>query len=64
MDLIFLIQLLSESRHLTAFEARDLDRSPALGGPGHGGEHELQNGFLTKSVGDDLQAAALGSLLS
>ena len=42
-----------------ATEVSDFDCSPALGGPGHGGEHQLEDGFLTESVGDNLQAAAL-----
>ena len=59
MGLVFAVQLLSESRHLTAFEVGDLDRSPALGSPGHGGEHQLEDSFLAEGIRNDLQAPAL-----
>ena len=59
MGLVFLIQFLSDARHLSAFEVGDLDRAPALGGAYHGAEHKLEDRLLAEGVGDDLEAPAL-----
>ena len=59
LGLVFVIELGSEGWHLAALEVRDLDRSPALGGSGHGGEHELEDGLLAEGVGYDIEAPAL-----
>ncbi len=59
MCLVFLIEFLFNSLHLAPFESGDLDRPPASGSPGHGGENELEDELLAKGVGYDLQAPAL-----
>ncbi len=59
LGLVFLVELGPEGSHLPSLEVGDLDGAPALGGAGHGGEHELEDGFLAEGVGDDLQAPAL-----
>lgn len=56
---VFLIEFLLEGLHLTALEIGDLDGPPALGGPGHGGEHQFQHRFFAPGIGDDLQTPAL-----
>ena len=40
-------------------ELGDFDGAPSLGGADERAEHQLQNGSLAESVGDDLEAAAL-----
>ena len=52
-------ELLSEGVDLAALELGEADPAPALGGAGHGAEHELEDGALTEGVGDDLQPATL-----
>jgi drug/metabolite transporter (DMT)-like permease len=56
--LVFLVEVFSERRHLTALERGDLDRAPALGGPDHGAEHELENGFLGTALPNSLSYMA------
>jgi hypothetical protein len=56
---VVLIELLPEGGHLAALEPGDPERSPTLGGAGHGAEHQFQNRLLAERVGDDLQAPAL-----
>ena len=51
LGLVFVIELGSEGLHLAALEVRDPDRSPALGGSGYGGEHELEEAFWPKPLG-------------
>ena len=57
--LVVLVQFPSQSVHLASFEAGDLERTPSLGSPDHGGEHELEHRLLSEGVGDDLHPAAL-----
>jgi hypothetical protein len=59
LGLVVVIELLSEGSHLAALELGDADRAPALGGPGHGAEHQLEDRLLAERVGDDLETAAL-----
>jgi hypothetical protein len=44
------IEFLAGSFHLKALDVGLLDCSSALGGPGHGGEHELESVFCTGGV--------------
>jgi len=59
--LIFLVEFGAQRRHLASLEVGDLDGPPALGGPCHGGEHELENQLFAKCVGNDLEPPATRS---
>ena len=59
LGLVFAVELLSDSAHLTALEFADPDGAPALGGADHGAEHELEDGLFAEGVGDDLEPPAL-----
>ena len=58
MGIVLVVEFLSERSHLSSLELGDLDRSPALCGTRHGGEHQLEDGLLAKGVGNDLEAPA------
>jgi hypothetical protein len=59
LRLILLVEVLSEHCDLAALEVGELDGAPAVGGAGHGAEHELEHRALAEGVRDDLQAPAL-----
>src|SRR5215831_21202360 len=58
LGLIFVVELLSNSGHLSALEVSDFDRTPPLGSARHGTEHQLQDRVFAEGVRDDLEAPA------
>ncbi len=58
LGLVLLIEFDPDGGYLAPLEVGELDGPPSLGGPGHGSEHELEDGLFAEGVGNDLEAPA------